>query len=236
MRRYVDTVLNTVTVLSLIVAAGVLSWRAYHIPFQSSEGQRPVQILSHLGVPLERATHIRGIGQLVLVEFSDFECPFCAKHATTTGQRIRTEFVNPGDVRHVFFHFPLPTHPRAQKASEAAECAGEQGRFWEMHERLFDSPASLDTDLPQHAEHLRLDRDAFAECLTSGRAAANVRRDMELARRLGVRSTPTFFMGLVENGDTINLSRRVDGAVPFTQFSTVFKELQLNLVADRRAP
>lgn len=237
MLRYLNTILNAVTALSLVIAAGVLSWRAYQATSRPSADQLPVQTVGHLGIPQERITHVRGEGRLALVEFSDFECPFCARHATTTAHRIKTEFLNPGHVRHVFFHFPLATHPRAHKASEAAECAGAQGRFWEMHELLFESPTSLEQDdLFQRAERLRLERNAFAECLTSGRTAANVRRDVELARRLGVRSTPTFFIGLVENDGKINLLRRIDGAVPFTQFSTVFEELQLNAVADARLP
>ena len=115
---------------------------------------------------------------VTLVEFSDYECPFCQRHFLSVLPEIKREYVDTGKVRYVFVDFPLEQlHPHARKAAEAAYCAGEQGRYWEMHDALFTNQQAL--ELPQlggHARNLGLDATAFESCLFSGRHAARVAR------------------------------------------------------------
>jgi protein-disulfide isomerase len=137
--------------------------------------------------------------RVTVTEFSDFQCPACRRGVTTV-KRIQEVY---GDkVRIVFRDFPLAMHPNAAKAAEAARCAGQQGKFWEMHDRLFANQRSLQPDgLKQLAAGLGLNQAQFDECLDSGRHSAAVRKDMEEGRRGGVRGTPTFFVnGRIHRG------------------------------------
>ena len=180
-------------------------------------------LLEPFRLPIETAdAPIRGNPKapVTVVEFSDFQCPFCAR-ARPTVNRIREVY---GDrVRIVYRHFPLDFHPQAPKAGEAAACAGEQGKFWEMHDRLFANQAKLrPADLKEHAVAVGLDAAAFAQCLESGRETARVRKDAEEAARYGVTGTPAFFV----NG------RPVIGAQPYEAFAVVIDD-ELERLAGR---
>ena len=101
---------------------------------------------------------------LVLVEFSDFQCPFCGRHSKNTFPQIKKEFVDTGKIRYVYKDFPLAFHKLAQKAAEAAHCAGEEGKYWEMHELLFANQQKMaEDDLIGHSEELGLDKTAFTK-------------------------------------------------------------------------
>src|SRR5690606_21380355 len=113
-------------------------------------------------------------------------------------------FIDTGLIQHVFMSFPLESiHPNAVRASEAAECAAAQGRFWEMHGRLFEQAGALGAvEIGRLAEGLGLDAEAFLRC-TGGEAAARVANDRDEGKRLGVRGTPTFFIGTVDDDGSI---------------------------------
>jgi predicted DsbA family dithiol-disulfide isomerase len=162
---------------------------------------------------------------VTIVEFSDFQCPFCAR-ARPTVNRVREVY---GDkVRIIFRDFPLQMHAQATKAAEAASCAGEQGKFWEMHDRMFASPAKLQVpDLKQQAADLGLKADAFGECLDSGKYAATWQQGLADGTKYGVTGTPAFFI----NG------RPLMGARPFEDFAQVIDdELERGGVAPAPAP
>lgn len=140
---------------------------------------------------------------LTLVEFSDYQCPFCAKTARETFPAVEKAYVETGKVRYVFRDFPLSMHRYAFKAAEAANCAGEQGKYWEMHDRLFENVGALEPEkLPGYAQAAGLDPAKFEECLGSGRHAEEIRADMEDGRKAGVRGTPTLMIGTTEPGST----------------------------------
>lgn len=172
-------------------------------------------LLEPYRVPVETAAApVRGNPEapVTVVEFSDFQCPYCTR-ARPTVNRVREVYGD--EVRFVFRHFPLGFHAQAPKAGEAAACAGDQGRFWEMHDRLFAHPAKLEvSDLKEHAGAIGLDAAAFGECLDSGRHAALVRSDTEAGARYGVSGTPAFFI----NG------RPLVGAQPFDAFAQVIDD------------
>ncbi len=149
---------------------------------------------------------------VTIVEFSDFQCPFCVR-ARGAVNRVREAY---GDrVRFGFRHFPLDFHPLAQKAGEAAACAGEQGQFWQMHDRLWANPEKLSVpDLKAHAQALGLDAPGFAGCLDSGRHKGLVERDLRAGQGYGVSGTPAFFV----NG------RPLIGAQPFEAFQQVIDD------------
>ena len=127
-----------------------------------------------------------------------------------------------GMLRYAVRDFPLETiHPLAFKAAEAALCAGDQGKYWEMHLLLFTNQQALGpADLPKHAGTLGLDLGKFQECLDKATHAGEVRRDLAEGTKAGVRGTPTFFLGVIEDGSKIRVVRRITGAVPLASFKT----------------
>lgn len=164
---------------------------------------------------------------LVLVEFSDYECPFCIRHFTQTMPQIERDYIATGKLRYVFMDYPIDQlHPAALKAHEAARCAGEQGRFWEMHNRLFTPAGTHGPDqLKQLASQLGLDRTAFDACLDSGRMQAAVRESVDTAMGLGADGTPQMYLA-VPNGDgTVRLIRSIRGAVPYPQLKQLIDSM-----------
>jgi protein-disulfide isomerase len=134
--------------------------------------------------------------------------------------RIDTEYIKTGKLKYIVRDFPLESiHPRAFKAAEAAHCAGEQGKYWEMHDRMFANQRQLaPSDLTAHAQAVALDAAKFQGCLDSGKHAARVRKDMLEGQRAGVRATPTFFLGVQESNDTsLRVVRVIRGAQPFSR-------------------
>jgi protein-disulfide isomerase len=150
--------------------------------------------------------------KIELVEFSDFQCPYCSRFAPTMDQ-VMAKY---GDrVRLVFRHLPLPIHAQAPKAAEASLCAQDQGKFWEMHDALFRNQGALQVEgLKARASELGLDAQVFASCLDSGSKAAAVAADAADARKAGIDGTPALFV----NG------RLLDGAVPFEQVAAIIED------------
>ena len=128
---------------------------------------------------------------VVFVEFADYQCPYC-QQVNPQLEQLKKEY---GDkVALVYKDFPLPMHRSAEKAAEAARCAGEQGKFWEYHDVLFSSKAIEVDALKEHARALKLDDDKFDKCLDSGSQAAAVKQDLDEAQGLGLTGTPSFFV------------------------------------------
>jgi protein-disulfide isomerase len=149
-----------------------------------------------------------------IIEFSDFECPYCLEAFPT----IRALTVEYGErVHYVYRHFPITSiHAQAFAAAEASECARAQGQFWAYHDRLFLRPAERsDDDLRLHAQAVGLDLDKFDTCMSDHTYRGLVERDMEDGRRLGVVGTPTWFI----NGE------RVQGVIPADNFKAGIEKL-----------
>jgi protein-disulfide isomerase len=149
---------------------------------------------------------------VTIVEFSDFQCPFCKRVVPTIDQLMK-EY--DGRVRLVFKDLPLPSHEMARPAHEAARCAAETGKFWAYHDRLFqEQPAFERRDLIRYAVDLDIDRASFVKCLEDRRYAAVVEGDVSQARSLGINGTPSFLI----NG------RPLVGAQPIDTFRSVIDD------------
>ena len=148
---------------------------------------------------------------VTVIEFSDFECPFCGKAAPTVKQ-VKEQY---GDrIRFVYKHFPLPSHSTAPKAAEAAECAGDQGKFWEMHDKMFANQKALfPNSLKGYAKDIGLNTTAFNNCLDSGIMASRVQSDQQEGNTFGVKATPTFFIN----------NRKIEGAQPLSAFQSAIE-------------
>jgi protein-disulfide isomerase len=186
----------TVGVLLAAVLATALGW----VVFRAAavlRGQDDADLPRVLDRPVDASVdHVRGPvdAPLTLVEYGDFECPFCGR-VTGVARELRERFGD--DLRYVFRHLPLPdVHPHAELAARAAVAADFQGRFWEMHDMLFNHQDELEfEDLAGYAAELDLDVELFLRDLDSDEAAARVRTDAASAEASGARGTPTFFVG-----------------------------------------
>ena len=146
---------------------------------------------------------------VTIVEFSDFQCPFCGRFYQETLPQLRENYVKTGKVKIVYRDFPLPFHENAQKAAEASECAHEQGKFWQMHDMMFSHQDAITVaNLKQYAKSLGLDTTKFNQCLDSGKYASEVQKDETDGSAYGVGGTPTFFI----NG------QQLVGAQPYQAF------------------
>ena len=166
-----------------------------------------------------------------IIEFSDFQCPFCARFHIQTLPSILEEYVDQGKVKLIFRDFPIQNiHPNALPASVAAECANEQGKFKEMHDKLFDNQkewSGLETAnamllFSQYALEIGLEQEIFDSCLTNGKYIEEIRNDLNDGRTYGVSGTPGFFIGNDQIGYV-----ELKGAQPFESFKKVI-DAQLN--------
>lgn len=174
-------------------------------------GNKPVENNGQTLKPIDQTDHVWGDPKapVAMIVYSDFECPFCAEFAATM-KKIENEFS--GKIAIAFRHYPLAGHPDAKKAAEASECAAEQGRFWEMHDKLFaDNLAGRMSveQFKQDAADLGLDQNKFNQCLDSGQYAEKVSQEKAEGDKAGVTGTPTIFI----NGNIY------PGAYPFEDFT-----------------
>lgn len=165
---------------------------------------------------------------VTLVEFTDYQCPFCARHQKETVPQLVEKYVKTGKLKYVVRDFPLGNiHPAAVKAAEAPHCAGDGGKYWEMHERLFAHPNSMaPADFVAHAEALGLDSKAFKACMESGKYTPRVNQARADGERAGVRGTPAFFLGITDpNSKKITTVAAIRGAHPFAKFQEEIEKL-----------
>jgi protein-disulfide isomerase len=163
---------------------------------------------------------------LAIIEFSEFQCPFCASFWKATLPPLKQAYVQTGKVRFVFRHFPLEDlHSLAFNAAVAAECAHRQGKFWAVHDSLFANPDNLSVGVLQtRALAAGVNLSPFQRCV-GGEAASNIRRDQELGRQLQVSGTPAFFIGRIVDRNQVKVLRRIDGAQPFATFAGILDRL-----------
>lgn len=150
--------------------------------------------------------HVLAVGdpQVTVIEYSEFQCPFCGQFARNALPTLRKDYIETGKVRWIFRHFPLRSiHTHAQAAAEASECAADQGKFWEYHDLLFQHQSDLTkADLKSYAGQLGLDQETFDACLDSGAKAARVQIDVDSGQASGIPGTPTFLInGKVSAGN-----------------------------------
>jgi protein-disulfide isomerase len=191
--------------------ANVAAAPAAPVPAALGAPAAPAAPLAPGALPIRRDDPVRGSASapVTVVLFSDFQCPFCARVEPTL-QRVEQEYG--GKVKVVWKHQPLPFHPNALPAAEAAEAAREQGKFWQMHDKLFAAQRELSPDLYERtAKELGLDLRKFQEATRSGRARTRIQEDQQIAARIGAQATPTMFV----NGE------KVEGAVPFEVLKAV---------------
>jgi len=175
------------------------------------------------------ATKGEDTAPVTLVEFSDYHCPYCKRHAQTVLKQLQENYIDTGKLRFVMREFPIPNlHPRAYAASVAALCAGDQGNYWGMHDALFnDQKAKQDEDFKAMADSLGLDATAFSTCLASTQFDEQIKADQAEGRKLGISGTPSFVLGLTDPKDSskVHLTKFIRGAQPYASFAAAIDEL-----------
>jgi protein-disulfide isomerase len=164
---------------------------------------------------------------LTLVEFTDYQCPFCARFETTTFPEIKKNYIDTGKVRFILRDLPLDFHPFALKAAQSVHCAGDQGKFWEMKELVFKNQNKIDVDsLAGYAKDLSLNGDTFKSCMADGKHLKEIGDEAKYAQSLGIAGTPTFVLGKAV-GDSVE-GRKIVGALPLEVFEGAINEMLEN--------
>jgi len=212
--------LDLVATMSMLVVAGVLAWGAL--------GQRdrtPRVPLPRNPLPIADA-EIAGdpAARVAIVEFSDFECPFCAGFTRDIWPTLKARYIDSGKAVLAFRHFPLPPHPGAYRKAQAAECAGRQGRFWAMHDVLFADPRSSGEHFEKQVADLGLNGNEFERCI-SGESKAKVDSDLASAKSLSINGTPMFFMGIRDVNGNVRVSDGLFGSKSADEFSKIMDKL-----------
>jgi protein-disulfide isomerase len=186
---------------------------------------RPSEVVAHVSVS---GNPMLGNPEapLTLIEFSDYQCPYCRRFFEATLPALQAEYIDTGKLRYVFRDFPLDRiHPQARKVAEAAHCAGEQGKYWEMHDLLFQHQKALQLEqLQAYGRSLGLDSSTFTACLEEAKYASEVQKDIEDGTAAGVHGTPSFFLGKTSASDTIQ-GISLSGARPITAFRQAIERL-----------
>jgi protein-disulfide isomerase len=165
---------------------------------------------------------------ITMVEFADFQCPFCGRFASDTFQQIVKNYVDTGKVKFVYKQYPLPFHPNAQPAAMASECATEQGKFWPMHDKLYATQtiwASQDATtvkktFKEYAVSLGLNAASFNSCLDSNKYSDKIQKESSEGSQYGISGTPTFYIGNQKAGYT-----QILGAQPLPSFEQMIKQV-----------
>jgi protein-disulfide isomerase len=161
---------------------------------------------------------------LVMVEYTDFQCPFCQQFHNTAFAQIKANYIDTGKLRFVSRDFPLDFHDNARRAATAGRCAAEQGKFWEMRHAMIVNAEALKADnLATYAANIKLDVPKFKACLESDKFKAQIDKDIAEGGVAGVQGTPSFVIGRIEN-DKLDGVRMV-GAMPYAQFDAKIQEM-----------
>jgi protein-disulfide isomerase len=185
---------------------------------QSTEAALVNKTVQVEGVPLKGSP----AAKVMMVEVSDYHCPFCRRFRQQTQPQIESQYIETGKVRYAFIDYPIAQlHPDAFRAHEAANCAGDQGRYWEMNAQLFDQPTRDVAALVSQAGRIGINTSQFKSCVEGGKYAAPVRESISRMQTLGIDSTPTFLIGMTPApGQPMTVLKVVKGAVPFEDFKT----------------
>jgi protein-disulfide isomerase len=217
--------LDVAASLAMIAAGGAVLWATFGHGISSRPGKADVPIPKE-SQPLQGGLY-QGAAEapVVLIEYSDFQCPYCGRFARETLPLIEKNYVATGRLAVVFRHLPIESHPRANSAAAVAECARAQGKGWEMHDLMFAHQGQLEeADLFRYATELRLQDAPFRRCIAEGPDA--ITHDSGAAKKLGVSVTPTFLVGVRSSATSARITHVVMGARPYSEFVVLLDQVQ----------
>jgi protein-disulfide isomerase len=220
--------LDALAAIAMIVAAGSLVYAVFRTPSKNPQPTTRTRPVATEPVSLDDAS-LKGsaTARVVLIEYADFECPYCAAFARDTMPLLETHYVTPGKVLIAFRHLPLQTiHRHAWKAAEAAECARRQGKFWQMHDLLFQNQRQLDeASLEDRGQIIGLEIAQFRNCLKNNQAAPSIKKDLSMAAMMNISGTPTFLFGALRPDGRVQVVQRAAGALDFKAIASMLEKL-----------
>jgi len=193
---------------------------------QAAAPQTGQQQVAHADVSIQGAyTMGSKDAPLTMVEFTDFQCPFCQRFHVQTFAELKKNYIDTGKLRFVSRDLPLDFHPNALQAAQAGRCAGEQGQFWAMRDRMNANPDKLDmSSLADDAQELKLNVAKFRTCIESGKYKDSIRADSQAAEKIGANGTPSFVLGKSKS-DSVE-GELIIGAMPYEVFDQKIKALE----------
>jgi protein-disulfide isomerase len=229
-------VMNRILFLLIVLTCGmqglILS-KQHNPPKSGRSAEAPVRdagandVIELADLPIKGATDAR----VVLLEFSDYECPFCIRHATSVGRDLEKQFVASGKLRMAFLNNPLPTHPNARLLATAAICAGQQDLYWRAHDILFSVNPATKIAVITAFEGLGLNTKTFQKCLDDTLSADKViDRDVQVAKKFRLGATPSFALGQVDSTGRLRIKKYITGAQP----AKVFQEAINKVIEESR--
>lgn len=208
-----------------MLGVGVVVLTTY---FSAKAAQNPDTGLPPGPVSLE-GSFVEGASQAesVMVVFTDFQCPYCARFALQTLPSIRSKYVEPGLLRLGIRHLPLEViHPDARRAAAGSICAAAQGQFWSMHDRFFADPKKLTSShVEEHASEVGAETSLFRACMAAPETEQLISNDLALAKSLDVRSTPTILIGTAVGSGQVRVTQIIVGAVSFAALERSLDEI-----------
>jgi protein-disulfide isomerase len=186
-------------------------------PAQPAQPTMPASI-NVAGMPVEGDSGAK----VAIVEFTDFQCPVCGKFAAQIYPQLLADYIDTGKIRYIYEDFPLTSmHPHAAPAANAAHCAAEQGKFWQMHDSLYANQDALgQADFTNRAQTLGLNVDQFNACVASGKYDGTVQQSVAYGSSLGVNATPTMFIGTLRADGMFVPDHMIRGLYPYEQYKT----------------
>lgn len=167
--------------------------------------------------------------KVAIIEYSDFDCSFCGRYARNVFPRIDDEYIKPGKARYYFRDLPEPNETNAWFKARVARCAGDEGKFWEMHDLLFATQSATPRDVLALASTLGLDAPKLNQCLSTEKYLVNIQRSAAGAKRMGLYGTPAFLIGAVsDDGDFVRVKKVLVGAERYEDIKKVLDELLAN--------
>ena len=203
---------------ALAFAAGALGGGA-----PSADQEQPPDVVRLALAPWEPALG-SATAPLTMVEFTDYQCPYCRRFQAEVWPKLKRDYIDTGKLRYIARDLPLEIHSAAAPAAEAAHCANEQGKFWDMHAALLAGAADLGSGgIERRARALGLDMGRFDACVAHHRYSALIAAHEKEADAVGINGTPGFVVGRVAHGELTGV--RVEGAVPYDDFGELLREL-----------
>lgn len=228
--------MDIVTTVSMVVAVGLLAWvvadgrrraPAPALPTGTPAAPKSKPSLKPFSIEGLRSLG-RATGSVALVEYADYECQFCRRFEKSTLPLLRRDYIDSGKLTFIFRNFPLTTlHAEAMAGAIAAECAGAQGQFWPMHDRLLSGESLDKATIQALAASLKLNMPSFQAC-TAGTPPRAIAEDEASAKELGLTGTPTFLLGRLDTGGIVRPVEVISGARPFEEFTAKIDALLLN--------
>ncbi len=211
------------TALTLATAALALALLNVRLAAGGPQEEPAAQFV-HLRLDAREYSLGRADAPLTMLEFTDYQCPFCRRFQAETWPLLKKNYIDTGKLRFVVRDLPLQFHSAARPAAEAAHCAGEQGKFWEMHHALLTGDDPLASGgIERRAKALGLDTERLQSCMKANRYESAIARNIAAADALNIHGTPAFVIGRMANGGLEG--QLVDGAQPYDEFDAALKQL-----------